>query len=213
MVCLWERSLPSAEEYLKNGIVSSGVHIVMVHAFSLLGHGLTEENVQIIDRNPVIISSPATILRLWDDLGNAERAYCQISRLRLVVVWNHSGPLHLIGPLVSTGVHMILVQYSFFFMGQAITKENVTIMDEFPNIISTTATILRLCDDLEGDRDVNGDGNYGLYMKCYMKEHPHVSIEQTREHVTRMISDAWKRLNQECLMSHDRCKSFTIIFH
>ncbi|KAG4398536.1 hypothetical protein JHK82_020599 [Glycine max] len=133
MVCLWERSLPSAEEYLKNGIVSSGVHIVMVHAFSLLGHGLTEENVQIIDRNPVIISSPATILRLWDDLGNAE--------------------------------------------------------------------------------DVNGDGNYGLYMKCYMKEHPHVSIEQTREHVTRMISDAWKRLNQECLMSHDRCKSFTIIFH
>ncbi|KAG5024699.1 hypothetical protein JHK86_020613 [Glycine max] len=187
MVCLWERSLPSAEEYLKNGIVSSGVHIVMVHAFSLLGHGLTEENVQIIDRNPVIISSPATILRLWDDLGNAERAYCQISRLRLVVVWNHSGP--------------------------AITKENVTIMDEFPNIISPTATILRLCDDLEGDRDVNGDGNYGLYMKCYMKEHPHVSIEQTREHVTRMISDAWKRLNQECLMSHDRCKSFTIIFH
>ncbi|KHN45733.1 (3S,6E)-nerolidol synthase 1 [Glycine soja] len=115
--------------------------------------------------------------------------------------------------IVSTGVHMILVQYSFFFMGQAITKENVTIMDEFPNIISTTATILRLCDDLEGDRDVNGDGNYGLYMKCYMKEHPHVSIEQTREHVTRMVSDAWKRLNQECLMSHDRCKSFTIIFH
>ena len=77
MVCLWERSLPSAEEYLKNGIVSSGVHIVMVHAFSLLGHGLTEENVQIIDRNPVIISSPATILRLWDDLGNAEvKRFC-----------------------------------------------------------------------------------------------------------------------------------------
>ncbi|WVZ25656.1 hypothetical protein V8G54_004200 [Vigna mungo] len=55
--------LPSAEEYLENGIVSSGVHIVM---------GLTEENVQIIDGNPDIISSPATILRLWDDLGNAQ---------------------------------------------------------------------------------------------------------------------------------------------
>ncbi|KAH1087507.1 hypothetical protein GYH30_018867 [Glycine max] len=65
-------NLPSAEEYLKNGIVSSGVHIVMVHAFFLLGHGLTEENIKIIDRNPDIISSPATILRLWDDLGNAE---------------------------------------------------------------------------------------------------------------------------------------------
>ncbi|RDX57876.1 hypothetical protein CR513_62849, partial [Mucuna pruriens] len=65
-------NLPSAEEYLKNGIVSSGVHIVMVHAFFLLGHGLTEKNVQIIDRTPGIISSPATILRLWDDLENAE---------------------------------------------------------------------------------------------------------------------------------------------
>ncbi|KAK7368914.1 hypothetical protein VNO80_10947 [Phaseolus coccineus] len=64
--------LPSAEEYLENGTVSSGVHIVMVHAFFLLGQGLTEENVQIIDRGPAIISSPATILRLWDDLGNAE---------------------------------------------------------------------------------------------------------------------------------------------
>ncbi|XP_014506575.1 (3S,6E)-nerolidol synthase 1-like [Vigna radiata var. radiata] len=64
--------LPSAEEYLENGIVSSGVHIVMVHTFFLLGEGLTEENVQIIDGNPDIISSPATILRLWDDLGNAQ---------------------------------------------------------------------------------------------------------------------------------------------
>ncbi|XP_020238809.1 (3S,6E)-nerolidol synthase 1 isoform X2 [Cajanus cajan] len=65
-------TFPCAEEYLENGIVSSGVHIVMVHAFFLLGHGLTAENVQIIDTIPRIISSPATILRLWDDLGNAE---------------------------------------------------------------------------------------------------------------------------------------------
>lgn len=64
--------LPSAEEYLKNGIVSSGVHILLVHLFFLLGQGLTKENVHIIDTTPGIISSLATILRLWDDLGNAE---------------------------------------------------------------------------------------------------------------------------------------------
>jgi len=64
--------LPSAEEYLKNGIVSSGVHIVLVHIFFLLGKGLTKENVNRIDTTPSIISSPATILRLWDDLGKAE---------------------------------------------------------------------------------------------------------------------------------------------
>ncbi|WVZ23759.1 hypothetical protein V8G54_002303 [Vigna mungo] len=64
--------LPSAEEYLNNGTVSSGVQIMLVHTFFLLGEGLTEENVQIIDRNPDIISTPGTILRLWDDLGNAQ---------------------------------------------------------------------------------------------------------------------------------------------
>nr|KYP43175.1 hypothetical protein KK1_035367 [Cajanus cajan] len=101
--------------------------------------------------------------------------------------------------IVSTGVHVILV-HSFFLMGEGITEENVTLMDEFPNIISATATILRLCDDLEGDQDVNRDGNDGSYLKCYMKEHPGVSIEQAREHVTHLISDAWKRLNKECLI-------------
>ncbi|KAK7400449.1 hypothetical protein VNO78_11657 [Psophocarpus tetragonolobus] len=100
--------------------------------------------------------------------------------------------------IVSTGVHMILV-HSFFLMGEGITQETVTLMDEFPSLISTTATILRLCDDLEGDQGVNLDGNDGSYIKCYMKENPEVSIEQAREHVTELISDAWKRLNKECL--------------
>ncbi|CAJ1936264.1 unnamed protein product [Sphenostylis stenocarpa] len=100
--------------------------------------------------------------------------------------------------IVSTGVHMILV-HLFFFMGEGITEETATLMDEFPALISTTATILRLCDDLEGDREVNDDGNDGSYLDCFMKEHPGVSIEQAREHVSELISDAWKRLNQECL--------------
>ncbi|GLT32040.1 hypothetical protein SLA2020_242960 [Shorea laevis] len=63
---------PNADEYLRNGIISSGVHIMLVHAFFLLGQGLKKENVEEIDNNPAIISSVATILRLWDDLGSAK---------------------------------------------------------------------------------------------------------------------------------------------
>ncbi|KAA8519937.1 hypothetical protein F0562_014153 [Nyssa sinensis] len=63
---------PKADEYLKNGVVSSGVHVVLVHIFFLLGHGFTKETANIVDENPGIISSVATILRLWDDLGSAE---------------------------------------------------------------------------------------------------------------------------------------------
>ena len=64
--------LPNSEEYLKNGIVSSGVNVALVHIFFLLGQGTSKENAQLIDNFPAIISSTATILRLWDDLGSAK---------------------------------------------------------------------------------------------------------------------------------------------
>ncbi|KAL1188319.1 S-(+)-linalool synthase [Cardamine amara subsp. amara] len=64
--------LPNTEEYMKNGVVSSGVHLVMLHVYFLLGEELTREKVQLIESNPSIVSSAATILRLWDDLGSAK---------------------------------------------------------------------------------------------------------------------------------------------
>ena len=44
--------VPKTDEYLKNGIISSGVHVVLVHLFFLLGHGITrEQNVGNFGRN------------------------------------------------------------------------------------------------------------------------------------------------------------------
>ena len=65
---------PKADEYLRNGIISSGVHVVLVHMFFLLGDRTTMKNPTIVDDNPAIISSVAAILRLWDDLGSAKVA-------------------------------------------------------------------------------------------------------------------------------------------
>ncbi|CAH8386825.1 unnamed protein product [Eruca vesicaria subsp. sativa] len=59
--------LPNTEEYMKIGAVSSGVHLVMLHVYYLLGE-ITAEKVKLIESNPKIVSSAATILRLWDDL-------------------------------------------------------------------------------------------------------------------------------------------------
>ncbi|XWS12765.1 hypothetical protein CRYUN_Cryun37aG0118400 [Craigia yunnanensis] len=111
--------LPMAKQYLENGIISSGVHIVLVHIFYLLGHGLTNQNVELIDNGPAIISSTATILRLWDDLGSA--------------------------------------------------------------------------------KDENQHGHDGSYVDCFMKEHQGIAVESVRKYVIHMISDAWKGLNHECL--------------
>lgn len=65
----WLRSknLPGAKEYLTNGKVSSGVYVVLVHLFFLLGYSGTN-----LDDVSPLISSVATILRLWDDLGTAQ---------------------------------------------------------------------------------------------------------------------------------------------
>ncbi|KAG6692404.1 (3S,6E)-nerolidol synthase 1-like [Carya illinoinensis] len=112
---------PKAAEYLKNAVVSSGVHVVLIHIFFLLGHGVTKETVHIVDNVPEIISSPATILRLWDDLGSA--------------------------------------------------------MDE------------------------SQDGQDGSYIDYYMNEHKDSTVKEAREKVIDMISDSWKCLNKECLIS------------
>jgi (3S,6E)-nerolidol synthase len=66
------KEMPTAEEYLKNGMVSSGVHVVLVHMFFLLGFGAREERAIKLEDGSGIISSVAKILRLWDDLGSAK---------------------------------------------------------------------------------------------------------------------------------------------
>ena len=63
---------PSAEEYLKNGVVSTGVHVTLTHVFFLLGEAISKETVELFDEDLDIISSSATVLRLWDDMGSAK---------------------------------------------------------------------------------------------------------------------------------------------
>ncbi|CAN0852542.1 (3S,6E)-nerolidol synthase 1 [Linum grandiflorum] len=64
------RVCPKAEEYLRNGIVSSSVQLVLVHLFFLLGDDITQRNVELINGdNPPLVSSVGKILRLSDDLS------------------------------------------------------------------------------------------------------------------------------------------------
>ncbi|TYJ99412.1 (3S,6E)-nerolidol synthase 1-like [Cucumis melo var. makuwa] len=113
---------PSAEEYLKNGIVSTGIPLTLLHAFLLLGQQITDDTVQIVDDDLDIVSSTATVLRLWDDFGTAE--------------------------------------------------------------------------------DETQEGRDGSYLEYYMKENPSISYEETQQHTMKKISNAWKTLNRESLLSN-----------
>ncbi|KAD3336674.1 hypothetical protein E3N88_32193 [Mikania micrantha] len=61
------RHIPKSEEYLKNGIISSGVEVFLVHMLFFLGDGVTKENAKLIYQKD-IIPSVSKILRLTDDL-------------------------------------------------------------------------------------------------------------------------------------------------
>ncbi|PVH65530.1 hypothetical protein PAHAL_1G016900 [Panicum hallii] len=65
---------PTAEDYLRNGAVTSGVPLTFAHIFSMLGYDKSNEAAANLadDHIPSVISCPAKILRLWDDMGSAE---------------------------------------------------------------------------------------------------------------------------------------------
>ncbi|CAA3028736.1 (3S,6E)-nerolidol synthase 1-like isoform X1 [Olea europaea subsp. europaea] len=64
--------LPTSHEYLENGKVSSGVHVLLVHLFFLLGVNRKTGGAVQVDDISELISSVAAILRLWDDFGSAK---------------------------------------------------------------------------------------------------------------------------------------------
>ncbi|WJX37708.1 hypothetical protein P8452_25447 [Trifolium repens] len=131
-------------------------------------------------------------------------------------IWLNCGHLaradeYLNNGIVSTGVHVVLIHAFFLFDHvQGISKETIAILDdEFPNIIYSVAKILRLSDDLEGAKNGDQNGLDGSYLDCYMSEHQDISCEEAQRHVVEMISNEWKCLNQEILVSYPFPSSFT----
>ncbi|KAJ4807451.1 S-(+)-linalool synthase [Rhynchospora pubera] len=64
--------VPSAAVYLTNGVTSSGVPMMMVHLYFLLGHRVTNETANLIEGKSTLVSGAAKILRLLDDLGSSK---------------------------------------------------------------------------------------------------------------------------------------------
>ncbi|KAJ7968405.1 Nerolidol synthase [Quillaja saponaria] len=149
----------------------------------------------------------------WNPIHTLRKSWAKLLNAFLVEAqWFVSGHLpkaeeYLKNGIISAGVHVALVP-TFFMLVEGINKETVSLMDDIPGIISSTSTILRLSDYLESAKEKQ-DGFDGSYLDCYMKEHQGVSAEDAKDHVTHMISTAWKHLNRECLTSNPFPSSFT----
>uniref|UniRef100_A0ACD5TBX7 Uncharacterized protein n=1 Tax=Avena sativa TaxID=4498 RepID=A0ACD5TBX7_AVESA len=66
---LSSNQVPTSEDYLRNGVVTSGAPLVFLHLFAMLGHDLNEAG---NDHIPRVVSCPAKIMRLRDDMGSAK---------------------------------------------------------------------------------------------------------------------------------------------
>jgi (3S)-linalool synthase len=77
--------VPSADEYLRNGVITSGVPLAFVHILFLLGyhHAASGNATELSDSIPPAITSLSKILRLWDDMGSA-KVYSRWAHMRHV---------------------------------------------------------------------------------------------------------------------------------
>ncbi|KAB1201253.1 (3S,6E)-nerolidol synthase 1 [Morella rubra] len=150
----------------------------------------------------------------WNPIDSLRKTWASLCDAFLVEAqWFASGLApkseeYLKNAVVSSGVHVLLV-HTFFLLGQRIKKETENLVENQPGIISSSATILRLWDDLGSARDESQDGRDGSYIEYYMKEHRGSSIKDAKDKVVDMISDAWKRLNKECLSPNPFPATFT----
>ncbi|XP_077242145.1 (3S,6E)-nerolidol synthase 1-like [Tasmannia lanceolata] len=144
----------------------------------------------------------------WNPIQSLRKAWGKLCNAFIVEAkWFRSKHIpktdeYLSNGVISSGVPVILL-HLFFLLGQGITKESVDCVVDIPCLFSWSATLLRLWDDLGTAKDENQEGYDGSYLECYMKEHgSSTSFENAREEVKYMISNAWKKLNEECLFSN-----------
>ncbi|KAL4629312.1 hypothetical protein ACB092_05G296900 [Castanea dentata] len=140
----------------------------------------------------------------WNPIDSLKKAWTSLRNAFLLEAqWFACGNLpkaeeYMKNAHVSTGIHVVLV-YMFFLLGEGISKETVELLDSNPSITSSVATILRLWDDLGNAQDEDQNGHDGSYIECHRKERQGCSVEDAKIHVFKMIANAWKQLNKDCL--------------
>ncbi|GLT70746.1 hypothetical protein SLA2020_428060 [Shorea laevis] len=137
----------------------------------------------------------------WNPIGSLRKTWASLCNAFLVEAkWFASGHSPKLDEYLENAVvSSVVLAHTFFLVGQRITTETEDLVDNIQSIISSPATILRLWDDLGSAMDEGQDGRDGSYVDYYVKEHKGCSMKDAREKVVSMISEAWKRLNKECL--------------
>ncbi|KAK2989409.1 hypothetical protein RJ640_000384 [Escallonia rubra] len=90
----------------------------------------------------------------------------------------------------------VMLTHCYFSSTDCITEEALECLEKCPNIIRWPAVILRLTDDLATSSDELKRGDIPKSIQCYMHE-TGASEEAAREHVKHLISETWKKMNND----------------
>ncbi|XP_042492728.1 (3S,6E)-nerolidol synthase 1-like [Macadamia integrifolia] len=151
----------------------------------------------------------------WNPIGTLRKAWGSLCDAFLIEAKWFASKLvpkskeYLENGVISSGVPLVFA-HLFFLLGQGLTEESVCCVEGNPALVSCTATILRLWDDLGSAKDEKQEGHDGSYIECYMKEQEEGSSfdQSPQDQVFCIISDSWKKLNRECLSKNHFSPTF-----
>ncbi|XP_034677074.1 valencene synthase-like [Vitis riparia] len=129
-------------------------------------------------------------------MKNLVRAYFHEAK------WFHEGRIptmeeYMRIALVTSGYYM-LTTMSFIGMGEIVTKEAFDWVISDPKIITASAVIGRLMDDISSHKFEQKRGHVASGIECYMKQYG-ASEEEVYDEFQKQVVDAWRDINEEFL--------------
>ncbi|KAF5450875.1 hypothetical protein F2P56_031191 [Juglans regia] len=92
----------------------------------------------------------------------------------------------------------VILVHAYVFITNPLTKEALDGLEEYPNMIRWSSTIVRLAGDLGTYVDELERGDVPKSIQCYMND-AGVSEKDARQFISSLISTIWKKINEERL--------------
>ncbi|KAK1278252.1 hypothetical protein QJS04_geneDACA022710 [Acorus gramineus] len=150
----------------------------------------TEEIAQdIIDEKDVNVIS--YLKKAWTDLCNSYLVEAK---------WYHSGYMSSFNEYLNNAWFTIsspvLMVHTYFYITEDITNEALDGLKNYNGIVHQASILFRLVDDLGTSKHELQRGDVLKAVECYMLEKV-VSKEVAVKHVRGIISEGWKKMNEE----------------
>lgn len=117
--------------------------------------------------------------------------------------WFHSGYKpslneYISNAWLSVAIALCFIHSHMFDTKNPVGEKQLHYLESLPDILKSSCTIIRLCDDLGTSPDEMARGDNPKAIQCYMNETGD-SEESGRKYVENLVREEWKKVNK-CVM-------------